>query len=157
MEQDIKTLDGLRAETLSLEWVAVYNDGSELWQHYGKPDEKHFGHIDLDKLTHLLLVDEDGNKEFGIDVDKQAIMIGGYPFVVEFPRDCDGKVVKGKIVYFRRNRVDVGPEGQVITVRYALGFQANIMLQGKHGRYEKNFQQYLFINNDGTFTLSQQK
>lgn len=142
-------LEGIKPESLELEWLAEYNDGSTLHQRYEQTGEKTFGDIDQSKLKQFWLVDSTGDKHFGIDIEKQSILIGDVPFIVEFPRNKAGEVMTGKLVYFRRIRNDFAPEGTVTTVRYAIGFQANI-----DGR---NVQQYLFVNMDGTFTLSQQK
>jgi hypothetical protein len=144
------TLEGIKPETLELEWLAEYTDDSALRQNYQREDEHHFGHIDQDKLSVFWLIDSaTGEKLFGVDVHEQTILVGDVPFIVEFPRTKAGEPVKGKLVYFRRVRNDFAPEGITTTVRYAIGLQANI-----DGR---NHQQYLFINMDGTFTLSQQK
>lgn len=143
------TIDGIKP-ALTLEWLAEYGPDDCLKQDADLPTERHFGHIDQSRLEHFWLVDsETGEKHYGVDIKRQAIMIGDVPFLVEFPRTKAGEVVTGKLVYFRRVRNDFAPEGITTTVRYCIGFQANV-----DGR---NHQQYLFINMDGTFTLSQQK
>lgn len=142
-------LEGIKPATLELEWIAEYRDGTTLKQKYEQSEEKTFGDIDQSKLKQFWLADANGEKHFGIDIDYQSIMIGDVQFIVEFPRNKAGEPMTGKLVYFRRVRNDFAPEGVTTTVRYAIGFQANI-----DGR---NVQQYLFINMDGTFTLSQQK
>lgn len=148
MEQQV--LEGIRPETLELEWLAEYGPNDSIRQNYQKPDEKTFGDIDHDRLEWFWLVDvATGQKHFGISVKKQAIYIGDVPFYVEFPRNKRGEVVTGKLVYFRRIRNDFAPEGTITTIRYAIGLQANI---DGHNR-----QQYLFVNMDGSFSLSQEK
>lgn len=138
-----------RPPTIELEWIATYNDGSELKQNYEKENEHHFGHIDQERLTIFRLVNKEGKPIAAINIKDQKLAISGGRFFIEFPRDKDGNKVKGKLVYFRRVRNDFTPNGIIVSVRYCLGLQANI--DGK------NYQQYVFINNDGTFTLSQQK
>lgn len=150
-----KKIEGIRPETLELEWLAIYTDGTSLAQNYGvgrENGERHFGDIDLEKLALFCLV-ENEVRHFSLDVKNQAILIGEVPFFVEFPRNVDNTKADSKIVYFRRVRNDFHPEGTVTTVRYAIGFQAVVQLE----RYKKNFQQYLFINGDGSFSLSQEK
>lgn len=144
-------LHGVKPE-LELEWLVIYDDGTELKQNYDKGDagdEHNFGHIDQDRLREFWLVDETGERHFGVNVRTQSIMIGDVQFYVEFPRDKEGHEIDGKLVYFRRIKNDFAPEGITTTVRYCIGLQANI-----DGR---NRQQYLFVNMDGSFTLSQQK
>jgi len=134
---------------LDLDWLAVYENGDSLKQNYGKKDEKNFGDIDLAKLNEFWLVDKEGNQDYGLLPNAQCIVVNGYRFNVDFPRNKKGKEVKPRIVYFRRIRNDFRPEGQVIVVRYVIGYQAKI--DGI------NYQQYVFINPDSTFTLSQKK
>ena len=139
----MQTLEGIRSESLDLEWKAVYENGEALKQEYGTKNEKNFGHIDLDKVKEFWL-----GKNVRINVKEQYFVINGLKFFVEFPRNKSGEKAKGKLVYFRRTRNDFTPnKGIITTVRYCLGLQANI--DGV------NHQQYVFINTDGTFTLSQ--
>jgi len=140
-----------------LQWLAVYNDEAKLLQNYGKGiegKESTFKDIDQTKLKKLFLVggqlNENLMRSLFIDVEEQLISIFGVKFYIEFPRDKEGNKVKGKLVYFRRVKKDFTPDKGIITiVRHCIGLQANI--DGV------NHQQYLFINEDGTFTLSQKK
>lgn len=151
-------VDAHRPPALELEWLVEYKDGTTLLQNYEKPDEHHFGHIVLEEVSRFWLVGPEGEKHFGVDLERQAIMVGDVPFLVEFPRDADGHVVKGKLVYFRRIRNDFTPDGTIVTVRYAIGLQARLTSRSSGGvESVQNVQQYLFINNDGTFSLSQAK
>ena len=144
------TITGIKPDKLELEWLAEYTDGYTMSQNADQEDEHNFGHIDQDKLENFWLVDSSSDeKMFGVNVKTQAIILGDIPFYIEFPRTKAGTEVTGKLVYFRRIRNDFTPEGVITSVRYAIGLQANI-----DGR---NHQQYLFVNMDGTFTLSQQK
>lgn len=145
-------LEGIRPKELELEWSVLYKDHTELNQNFGVGEENgehHFGHIDQDNLLLFILGSKEDPRLFTVDIEDQTIEIAGLIFHIEFPHDQNGDIVKGKLVYFRRNRVDFIPEGPDISVKYCIGLQANI--DGK------NFQQYVFINPDGTFTLSQQK
>jgi len=137
---------------VDFEWVAVYNDKTELKQNFGKgePEEHHFGHIDLNNLDLFQLEYIDGSRPFAVSVKGQYIEIFGKRFYIEFPRDSAGQIVKGKLVYFRRVRNDFTPDrGIIITVKHRIGLQAKIDGINK--------QQFIFINSDGSFTLSQQK
>ena len=148
-----KVLDGTRPESLDLEWNVYYKDGTYLKQNYGKGEkneEHNFSHIKLDEVNEFRLMNKDGDVFAIVDSDNQEIHINGTVFKVEFPRDKNGKEVKGKLVYFRRIRNDFTPDrGVVQTIKYCIGLQANIDGVNK--------QQYVFINSDGSFTLSQQK
>lgn len=140
----MQTLEGIRTENLDLEWKAVYENGEVLKQKYGTKNEKNFGHIDLDKVKEFWL-----GASVCVNMKEQYFIVNGLKFYVEFPRNKSSEKVKGKLVYFRRIRNDFAPTGTVISIRYCLGLQANI--DGV------NYQQYLFINNDGSYTLSQKK
>ena len=135
-------------QTLDFEWKAVYKDGSELIQNYGKGvngGEHNFSHINQKQVKEFFL-----NSSFSVNIEEQSISILDLKFYVEFPRNKNGEKVKGKLVYFRRIKKDFTPDKGVITdIRYCIGLQANI--DGV------NYQQYVFINNDKTFTLSQLK
>lgn len=153
-------IEGITVESLDFEWRAIYNDGTKLYQHYGVGNEKgehHFGHIDQEKLVAFQLVAKDGKMFFGVDLLTQSIIILGLVFHVEFPRDHENNVCKGKLVYFRRVRHDFTANGTVTGVRYVLGLQAAVSQTTKKGVVARNYQQYVFVNPDGTFTLSQSK
>jgi hypothetical protein len=152
MKNEGKILQGIRPKTIDLEFLVVYKDGTTLEQRYnvGKEfGEKHFGDIELDKVKEFHLVDRNGNKHYTVNVERQSIFIKGLEFKVQFPRDKEGKEVKGKLVYYRRIRNDFNPEGIKTNVTYLIGFQA--LIDGV------NKQQYIYVNPDGTFTLSQQR
>jgi len=137
---------------LDLEWVAIHDDGIAMKQNYNlgrDQGEKDFGDIRLDELKEFWLEDKQGNRRFGIILETQTIHINGLNFKVEFPRSKDGKIVSGKLVYFRRIRQDFIPDMATrFLVRYCIGLQANI--DGT------NYQQFVFIGPEG-YTLSQKK
>lgn len=136
------------------EWVAVYNDNTELPQNYGLGEangEHHFGHIQEDKLASFWLQDKQGKRDFGVLMAEEALSIKGLKFYVQFPKNTDGSPAPKRLIYFRRvsNQVHMG-EGFIDTsVRQCIGLQATV-----NG---KNYQQLIFINADGSFTLAQVK
>jgi hypothetical protein len=123
-----------------------------LKQNYGLGEENgehHFGNIELDKLKIFYLIKSDGKKQFGVNVKESYVFIGDTKFIIEFKRSSDNLVVNPKLIFFRRNKIDFNQNGRKEEIRYCIGLQANI--DGI------NYQQYIFINPDRTFTLSQFK
>lgn len=144
--------EGITVKSLKFEFEAVYDDGSTLKQNYGvgeKNGEHHFGHIDLKKLKEFWLVNEKGERFAGLIPSELKIIIEKMTFNIEFPKSMKGEKPTVKMVYFRRVRHNFVPDNIVSTVRYALGYQS--LIDGV------NYQQFVFLNPDGTYSISQKK
>jgi hypothetical protein len=138
-----------RPKEIEIEWLAVYSDNETLKQNYDINGGNHFGHIDKDRLKSFWLVNKSGERILGVDVVEQCFIVDDKKMYVDFPRNRNNESVKGKLVYFRRIKNVFEQTGTIVTFRHCLGLQANV--DGS------NYQQYIFINEDNTFTLSQKK
>lgn len=142
----------LNQPDLAYQWVAIYNDNTELKQNYLDPiDEHHFGHIHLDALREFYLEDSQGNRPYGIFLPEGKIIIGDLELKVKFPVDPDNPGDPDyRLIYFRRIRNDYTSgdlSGQ--TVKHVIGVQATVA--------GKNYQQLLFVSEDGKLELGQVK
>lgn len=144
-------LNPQRPPAIALQWVAIYTDNTELKQNYGKPDEHHFGHIDMAKLDYFALEDAAGRREYLVSPKRGQIGVKGTPYSVKFPPTEDGTVPEYRLIYFRRIRNDIPMDGSAptITVKHCIGLQATIKGQ--------NYQQLVFVGEDGTIELAQVK
>lgn len=140
-----------RPPAIALQWVAIYTDNTELKQNYATKDEHHFGHIDMDRLDYFALEDVKGNRPYLVSPKRGQIGINGTPYNVKFPPTGDGTVPEYRLIYFRRVRNDIPMDGSAptITVKHCIGLQATIKGQ--------NYQQLVFVGEDGTIELAQVK
>jgi len=138
-------------QELKYEWIAKYNDGTELKQYDDKKQlVYHFGHIDREKIVEFILESKTehlfavsvnlktglfyiNNKPVEkIQVDKEQIHLGLY--------FGNKKIVsswgnKAKLIYVRHVRRDFNM-GTGITsakINYELGYEA--MIDGKHEKH----------------------
>lgn len=145
-----------RASKLELEWTAHYKDGTVLKQQYGQGDwddekesftkERHFGHIDQDKLKTFELSGPQGS--YILDLETGEMLMDGRKMRfkhLDIPSTDERMQFERRLIFFRRIRQDVGPEGVKITNRYLIGWQATLN--------NKNVQFIIIIEPDGSLTF----
>jgi hypothetical protein len=130
---------------LHFEWIAKYNDGTELKQY---DDEKglvyHFGHIDQEKVVEFIIESTKAEKKFSIGVNLRdgLFYIDSKPVKeisdgkTHIPLGLfliDKKVVsswgnKAKLIFVRHIRRDfnMGTGTMTATVTYELGWEATV-------------------------------
>jgi len=134
------------------EWVAKYTDGTELKQ-YDKENKKlfHFGYIDQDKLTELVLNHKKTNQSFSVNVKTGLFSINGE--VVKkvgkesLGLDLTDKTYQIKPILFRRVKrlFNTAMFVKATTMTYFLGWEGVVEdKKEKHG---------LQIFEDGTYAL----
>lgn len=138
-------MSGITPE-LDYQFVCHYIDGSKLLQNAGTPDEKHFGHIDQEKLERFELVGH--GKSYSVNVRTGEFNLNGTKlFFEELPSEAEYK-----LVYFRRVRqfLNTGEaETSSYSMRYCLGLRCS---------YEgKNRKVLVWIEEDGYLTISFEK
>lgn len=130
-----------RPPAIRYQWVAEYNDGTELHQHYGEEEEKHFGHIEIEKLHSLALEDTDGNRPYRVNVTNSTIYLKNVALHVKLAK------TPPRVIYFRRIAQSLNSGNTV--VKHAIGLQAT-----EEG---KNYQQIALIGEDDKIELLQKK
>lgn len=150
MSNTMDELSITRPPEVALEWVVTYKDQSELRQNYGKADEKTFGDINLPEVLEFWLEDSNGGRNFGVIPGTGTIIIAGVPIEVKFPKNPDDPnfIPDYRLIYFRRIRQDFGGVVQTI-VKHCIGLQATVG--------DKNYQQLLFVGENGILELAQVK
>lgn len=133
-------------EEVDFEFVVFYKDGTTLRQEYDTPNEKNFGDIDQDRLEKFVLTD--GKREYSLDINTGKFNLNGMVIRFSFPGH-DEEELDRRLVYFRRVRQDFGPDARPISVRSCFGYQVTI--DGK------NHQRLIFIEEDGSVTISTKK
>jgi hypothetical protein len=138
-------------QELKYEWIAKYNDGTQLGQYDDKEQlVYHFGHIDQDKIVEFVLESKTDPK-FTVSVN----LINGLFYINNKPIDKilvnktliplglyfgNKKIVsswgnKAKLIYVRHVRRDfnMGTGIASATINYELGYEVEI--EGKHERH----------------------
>ena len=149
------TLEIKRPQKAEYQFVCHYSDGEKLHQNYGTKDEKHFGHIDLDRLEVFELTN--GKKSFKLNLKTGEFDLDGLKVKYDLGFRTDrttGNLVhilpeRYELVYFRRIRQDFAPSGVKISVRFCFGWRTKI--DGKV------YQRLVFIEPDGSLTFSNSK
>lgn len=132
----------LQPPPIRYQWVAEYTDGTELHQHYGREDEKNFGHIEQEKLHSLALEDINGNRPYRVNVTNSTLYLMNVALHVKLTK------TPARVIYFRRITQTINGDGTTV-VKHAIGLQAT-----EDG---KNYQQIALIGEDDTIELIQKK
>ena len=150
---------------LSYEWVARYNDGTELKQY---DDEKqlvhHFGHIDQEKIHEFEIIPTKNNLyPVKVDLKTGLFYVDNNVLVAIRQGDIEvdigfwlaGKKLtstwgdKAKLIYVRhvRRNFSPGPNGFSMdtSIVYEIGWEA--VIDGKHAK------QSITVNEQGTFEI----
>lgn len=140
----------IRPPEVLYDFTVIYKDGSILKQNYGTPEEHKFSDINLPEVKEFWLEDKDGNRNFGVIPENGILVIAGVPIEIKFPKNPNDSMFSPdyRLIYFRRIRQDFG--GTVGTfVKHCIGFQATVG--------DKNYQQLLFVGENGILELAQVK
>lgn len=135
-----------RAEKIDFEFVVLYKDGTTLSQQYGTSNEKNFRDIDQEKLKKFSLTN--GHSEYSLDIETGEFNLNGMVIRFSFPGN-DHKNLDRRLIYFRRILNQFGPGAEGVKVRSCLGYQVNIG--------GENHQRLVFIESDGSITISTKK
>jgi len=128
---------------LDYEFVCHYKDGSKLLQSFGKLDEHNFGDIAQEKLEIFELKGK--GKSYKVNVITGEFNLNGLKvYFDDLPIDADYK-----LIYFRRIREVFEHTGQETHIKFCLGLQCNDK--------GKNKQILIFIEEDGSLTISSKK
>lgn len=130
-------------QELDYQFVCHYTDGSKLYQNAGTPEEKHFGHIEQNKLGRFELVGQ--GKSYSVDVKTGEFILNGTKlFFDELPKGADYR-----LIYFRRVKYVLNSLEDNYSIRYCFGLQCN---------YEgKNYKVLVWIEKDGSLTIEFEK
>lgn len=146
-------------DTLAYEWQVEDMEANILYQDYNTPQEKTFKDIEEFQnkygIAFITLKPNDSNYPLvimdmfngNIQVDKTVINFDLKLTVVE-----DGNIRKVQMnelklrpIIFRRIRRNYSPNGEIVTVKFAIGFQTT---------YNNiSYKRYIFINEDKTITV----
>lgn len=116
-----------------IQWIAIYDDGSELSQYNEDGSENLFGDIDQDRLIRFKL--ESYNKCLSVDLIEGTFRIGTEDIRFD---GFDG--ADYRLIFFRRTRQDFGKSVKT-TITPHIGWQTNI-----NG---KNYQRIMAISEEG--------
>lgn len=128
-----------------------------MFQEYGTPNERTFGHIDQEKLEVFELTN--GKTSYKLNIKTGEFDLNGLKVRFKNRDIPDSKrsfyspdedwtqkpEPDFRLIYFRRIRVDFEPTGQVNRVRHVFGWQTT--LEGQ------NYQRLVMIEFDGSLTI----
>jgi len=127
------------AEGLDIEWRAIYEDGEELPQYNEDGTENLFADIDQNRLKFFVLEHKDG-RSWDVNLADGSFRINAERFIWD---GFDG--ADYRLVYFRRNRRQMGTAGISSSVIQHVGWQTTIG--------EKNHQRVMAIAENGACTI----
>jgi hypothetical protein len=99
------------------EWVAEYDDGTELREGLGSDVEHHYGHIDMEKLTWLWLEKKPGEPIAGVNIRTGEFYYKHMYFSFRVPEG------KRTLINFKRTRHDFEPSGIKTWSQNHIGFK----------------------------------
>lgn len=152
--------DGLKPESISLEWRAHLKDGSFVDQAYGTPEEKQFRDLDQSQIEIFELRSLDDRLSYQIHMPSGEMNFNRFVFrhkPLDLPvQDPRVEILDRELIFYRRQREDFTPEGVIFTDRYLLGWKGRWerkRVSGQEEAIDEKIQFIAIIEDDGTFTF----
>lgn len=112
---------------MKYKFKAIYKDGTEYLQNdqdisISNPQKSCFFDLKKEEIKLFFLTNPQNNSYISINLETLEFNVNGNNF---FLHDVSKKISNVRLIYFRRNKVVFGPNSQVQSVTFNIGWQGN--------------------------------